>query len=101
MEKGVKVVAHNELRVSDGGKVVLKGGLLESARWVDIQAGGSLEGHGLIRAQFFTKGILSLSGKKPLVIDGNAYLSGELKKMEASELIDAFRSELSTFHQRH
>lgn len=79
VEKGVKVAAHNELRVSDGGKVVLNGGLLESARWVDIQAGGSLEGHGLIRAELFTKGILSLSGEKPLVIDGNAYLSGELK----------------------
>jgi arylsulfatase A-like enzyme len=79
VEKGVKVAAHNELRVSDGGQVVLNGGLLESARWVDIQAGGSLEGHGLIRAELFTKGNLSLSGKKPLVIDGNAYLSGELK----------------------
>ena len=79
VEKGVKVAAHNELRVSDGGQVVLNGGLLESARWVDIQAGGSLEGHGLIRAELFTKGILSLSGEKPLVIDGNAYLSGELK----------------------
>ena len=82
MQKDAKVSAHNELRVSDGGRLVLQGGTIESARWIDIQYGGSFEGYGKVKADLFTKGTLYLSAKKSLVVEGNACLSGELKLIE-------------------
>ena len=52
-------------------------------RWLDIQAGGALIGHGIVNAALYSKGTLSLSLGKPLVVDGAVKLSGQLSIADA------------------
>ena len=47
-------------------------------RWVDVQSGGTLSGHGIVKADLFCKGTLALNLDKPLVVDGAVKLSGKL-----------------------
>jgi hypothetical protein len=79
VKKGTRVVARNELRIPDRGHLALEGGMVESVRWVDVQSGARFDGYGIVKADFFSHGTLSLSAIKPLVVQGVAYLSGELK----------------------
>ena len=64
------------MRVAKGGVLRLTDGKVKSERWLDIQPGGTLEGHGEIHAHLYTKGTLALS--RPIDITGTAYLGGEL-----------------------
>ena len=75
---GVTVHARNELRIADQGQLILQGGSVESLRWVDVQFGGVLTGHGTVNAALYSKGTLALSLGKPLVVKGSAKLSGKL-----------------------
>jgi arylsulfatase A-like enzyme len=81
----VKVSARNELRVGNKGRLILQGGSVSSLRWLDIQAGGALIGHGTVNAALHLKGTLSLSLGKPLVVDGPAQLSGKLSLAEVGK----------------
>ena len=78
VKKGAKVHARNELRVVQKGQLILQGGTIESLRWVDVQSGGTLAGHGTVNADLFSKGTLALSLDKPLVVKGAVKLSGKL-----------------------
>jgi len=78
VKKGAKVHARNELRVVQKGQLILRGGAVESLRWVDVQSGGTLAGHGTVNADLFSKGTLALSLDKPLVVKGAVKLSGKL-----------------------
>jgi arylsulfatase A-like enzyme len=80
-DKGV-LNARNELRVTKGGTLQLRGGTAKSARWVDVQAGGTLSGSGTIDAALYSQGILQLA-PKGLQVTGPATLSGELKLSDA------------------
>ena len=81
----VKVSARNELRVGNKGRLILQGGSVSSLRWLDIQAGGALIGHGTVNAALYSNGTLSLSLGKPLVVDGPAQLSGKLSLAEVGK----------------
>ena len=78
MKSGANVEARNELRVGDKGQLILQGGSVESLRWVDVQEGAVLAGHGVVNAALYSKGTLALSLGKPLVVKGSAQLSGKL-----------------------
>jgi arylsulfatase A-like enzyme len=78
VKSGVNVEARNELRVGDKGQLILQGGSVESLRWVDVQEGAVLTGHGVVNAALYSKGTLALSLGKPLVVKGSAQLSGKL-----------------------
>ena len=78
VKKGAKVHARNELRVVQKGQLTLKGGTIESLRWLDVQSEGTLAGHGTVNADLFSKGMLALSLVKPLVVKGVVKLSGKL-----------------------
>ena len=75
---GATVHARNELRITPQGQLILRGGAIESMRWVDVQSGGTLSGHGIVKADLFCKGTLALNLDKPLVVDGAVKLSGKL-----------------------
>jgi hypothetical protein len=79
----VTVHARNELRVTDKGRLILQGGAVESLRWVDVQSGGTLAGHGAVNADLYSNGTLALSLNKPLVVEGAAKLSGKLSLADA------------------
>ena len=77
ISSSANVTARNEMRVAKGGLLKLNGGIVSSTRWLDIQAGGILRGHGTVQANFYTNGTVELSN--PLTISGTANLGGELK----------------------
>jgi hypothetical protein len=83
VKPGVTVSARNELRVGNKGRLVLQGGSVESLRWVDVQPGGTLTGHGAVNAALYSKGTLALNLNKPLVVEGAAKLSGKLSLTDA------------------
>ncbi len=85
VKRGATVHARNELRVADKGRLVLQGGMVESLRWVDVQLGGTLAGHGAVKASLYADGTLALSVDKPLVVEGAAKLSGKLSLSEAGK----------------
>ncbi len=97
VKPGVTVHARNELRVADKGQLFLQGGTVESLRWVDIQSGGTLTGHGTVNASLYANGTLTLSVDKALVVEGAAKLSGKLKltgavKVKSGESITVLRA---------
>ncbi len=75
---GATVHARNELRITPQGQLILRGGAIESMRWVDVQSGGTLSGHGIVKADLFCNGTLALNLDEPLVVDGAVKLSGKL-----------------------
>ena len=82
---GATVHARNELRVADNGRLILQGGSIESLRWVDVQDGGRLLGHGTLHADLYSNGTLALSLNKPLIVEGSARLSGQLSLTDAGK----------------
>ena len=88
VQKGTSVNVHNELRVTEKGSVYLAGGSLFSKRWVEIQAGGMLNGHGQIHSAFYNSGSLVLHLDNPLQIHGPVHLSGILKVEKAKRKMD-------------
>ena len=94
---GATVHARNELRIEPKGRLILQGGMVESLRWVDVQLGGTLAGHGTVKADLFSKGTLALNLDKPLVVDGAVNLSGKLSlsgagKVNGGESITVLRA---------
>ncbi|NQZ56611.1 MAG: sulfatase-like hydrolase/transferase [Lentisphaeraceae bacterium] len=83
---GVVVSGRNEIRVAAQGRALLKGGSLTSLRWVDVQAGGTLQGYGTIATDLYTQGTLALSLQKSLWVKGTAVLAGKLTVMKAVSL---------------
>jgi hypothetical protein len=99
VKSGVTVHARNELRVAPKGQLILQGGAVESLRWVDVQSGGTLAGHGTVNADLFSKGTLALSLNKPLVVEGAVKLSGKLSlsgvgKVKSGESITVLKAKL-------
>jgi arylsulfatase A-like enzyme len=97
VKPGITVHARNELRVADKGQLILQGGAVESLRWVDVQSGGTLTGHGAVKADLYSNGTLALSLKNPLVVEGAAKLSGKLSltdtgKVKSGQSITALKA---------
>ena len=84
LKPGSTVVARNELRVTEGGELKMDGGSIESSRWVDNKMGGTISGYGKVKSTLYNSGVMKLSGEKPLVVDGDLYLSGTLE-LQVSE----------------
>ena len=86
VKKGAKVNARNELRVSDAGQVNLQGGTIGTHRWIEIEKGGVLKGHGIIKGDLYNQGTISLQMDKPLQVDGSVNLSGKLDISKTGEI---------------
>jgi len=86
VKSGVTVHSRNELRVADKGKLILQGGSVSSLRWLEVQSGGTLTGHGSVNASLYANGTLALSLGKPLVVEGTAKLSGKLSLADSGKV---------------
>ena len=73
IDQGIKLTGRNEIRVLNNGNLVINGGALSSLRWVDIQPGGILQGHGRIEASLYNNGIVSASAKALLEVSKDYY----------------------------
>ena len=85
LKPGSEVVARNELRISSGGQLKIEGASVESARWVDNEAGGTLQGYGTIHSSLYNEGTMILTTDTPLVVHGPVHLSGKLEIMQTQE----------------
>lgn len=59
IDKGREVIGRNEVRISRGGRLLLVGGRVGSARWIDVLAGGELVGNGAVDGDLFCAGLVS------------------------------------------
>jgi len=58
IEPGHTIEGRNEIRIAENGEIVLDEGRLQSNRWVNIAAGGSLSGKGSVGGDIFNSGLL-------------------------------------------
>ena len=73
----INLIGRNEIRLSQGGQLMLNGGTVSTLRWIDIAEGATLSGHGKIVGDVSNKGTISIEGKG-LEIDGEVILGGTL-----------------------
>ena len=85
LKPGSEVVARNELRISSGGQLKIEEASVESARWVDNEAGGTLQGYGTIHSSLYNEGTMILTTDTPLVVHGPVHLSGKLEIMQTQK----------------
>jgi hypothetical protein len=57
---GVTLTGRNEMRVSKRGVLKLAGGTVGSLRWVDVKAGGELQGRGSVGATLYNGGVVTV-----------------------------------------
>ena len=81
----VTVHARNELRVAKNGRLVLQDGQVSSIRWLDVQEGGVLAGHGTV-IRLYVQGELCLGVAQPLVVKGDVTISGTLSLASSGKI---------------
>ncbi len=62
VEENVTLNARNELRIGFHGSLLLRGGAIESLRWIDVRNQARLEGWGEVRGQLYNDGRVSVEG---------------------------------------
>lgn len=70
---GRRLVGRNEVRVANLGTVRLNGGSVETLRWIEILAGGILEGHGMVEGDVYQSGDVRVFGN-----DSTLSIAGDL-----------------------
>ncbi|MGI9456401.1 MAG: sulfatase-like hydrolase/transferase, partial [Aeoliella sp.] len=56
------LIGRNEVRISPYGAIELEGGTVEANRWVDVLVDGELRGFGLVDAEVYNLGQVSING---------------------------------------
>lgn len=106
---GVNLTGRNEIRLSGHSNLAVNGGTVASLRWIDVLADSTLSGHGTISAIVYQHGTIKVeetltinadyyasataklalaianNESVPMEIRGNAYLSGTLEVISASD----------------
>ena len=59
---GVNLTGRNEIRLGGKGSLMVNGGTVSSLRWIDVKAGGTLQGTGKIAAVLYNQGRVRASG---------------------------------------
>ena len=78
LDPHVNLLGRNEVRLSRNAKLTLQGGTVSSLRWIEINAGAALAGHGTLDSDLFTRGTITASRVGPLQVTGTATLGGTL-----------------------
>lgn len=102
---GLTLTGRNEIRISSHGIIDLDGGTLETLRWLDIKAGGSLLNAGTVSGELFNSGTIKVSAnsagtrsldiKKSFHQFGDGVLSIELAATNSGQLKVAGKAYLS------
>ncbi|MCR9295329.1 MAG: sulfatase-like hydrolase/transferase [bacterium] len=89
------LTGRNEIRVSSLGILSLQGGCASSLRWIDIQSGGKLAGHGTLQGAVYNQGSLAISGPT----NSGIRVDGDFRQAADGQLsIELQRSEHVPFH---
>lgn len=78
----VNLTGRNEIRISAGGIIRLNGSTLSSQRWIELCNGGVLTGHGVIDAEVFNNGVLTIGGSAGKTIK----LNGDYQQSQSGTL---------------
>ncbi len=93
------VSGRNEIRISALGAVHLKGGKLQSQRWVDIQKGGLLYGHGTVDCSVYNSGAISANHGPGQTVRGfkitGDYIGSEKSRLTVDPAAAAQRVEIA------
>ena len=70
---GINLTGRNEIRITAQATLTIDGGTVSSLRWIDIHAGGTLNGHGSINATIYNNGSVAFSaaGQPALKLRGD------------------------------
>lgn len=77
VNNGATLTGRNEIRISFGGEIDLRGGTLRSNRWIDIRSGGLLAGLGTVDGGIYNASVIAASGGT-LTLSGGGTHSGVL-----------------------
>ncbi len=58
----INLVGRNEIRLASHATLTINSGSVSSLRWIDIQSGASLNGHGAINAIVYNNGTVAVTG---------------------------------------
>ena len=78
LEPDINLTGRNEIRLSEHAKLTIQGGRVTSLRWIEVEQGATLSGHGTIDSDLYTVGTISASTDGFLDISGTANLGGSL-----------------------
>lgn len=78
LEPNINLTGRNEIRLSDHAKLTVQGGRVSSLRWIEVEQGATLAGHGTIDSDLYTAGTIAASPDGILEIFGTANLGGSL-----------------------
>ncbi len=82
VSQNATVTGRNEIRVGSHGAIRLEGGSAASLRWVDVQQGGMIEGHGSIQGNVINSGSVSVGGEDDAVLS----VSGDYRQSSNATL---------------
>lgn len=87
--RGVNLIGRNEIRIANGGMLVVDKGTVSSLRWIDVDQGAVLNGSGSIDAAVYNSGTVSVAGtaasRLNLVGDYQQSPRGELDLLVTSD----------------
>ncbi len=81
---GVTATGRNEVRISQGGRVLLSEGTLASNRWIDVLEGGALTGEGTVIGDVYNLGLVA-PGRPDDVPTGGGVFSPSSGEPDADE----------------
>lgn len=81
----INLVGRNEIRLSAQATLTLNGGTVSSLRWIDIQPGATLNGHGSINAIVHNNGSVTVNGEdSPGILIGRDYHQSEAGELNVT-----------------
>ncbi len=107
--KDRQLLGRNEVRLSEGARLVLEGGTVGSLRWIDIWRDAELSGSGTVEGTLYNSGTVESRGGQPLRIVGDFHQAdsgrtvvsasengpGSLKVQGAAHLAGTLRVDLA------
>ncbi|TWU45649.1 Arylsulfatase [Novipirellula aureliae] len=68
----VNLIGRNEIRLAGGASLTVDNGTVSSLRWIDIQPGATLSGHGTINAIVYNNGSVAVDGGEDFALRLNS-----------------------------
>jgi arylsulfatase A-like enzyme len=79
LDTEIDLTGRNEIRISDNGSLIVNGGSVSSLRWIEIAAGGKLQGTGILDADVYNSGDVEVTDGIQLKSDFYQHAEGSLQ----------------------
>lgn len=85
----VELVGRNEIRLASGGALTIEKATVSTLRWVDVQAGGSIAGNGVIKGTVYNDGQVTVADAHDRRLD----VTSDFHQSPGGTLIVSFRDQ--------